>query len=126
MTVKTFLAVAAGLYAAFGLVFLIAPDTLTGMHGATLNPVGILLGRVLGASLLAMALVFWGAQDLGHDAQASALNGGIVYNAVCIVAGYNAITAGVVNSMGWGLVALHIVLLAGFAYFAFAGRRQAA
>ena len=126
MTVKAFLAVAAGLYAAFGLAFLIAPGTLMDMHGATLNPGGIVLGRVLGASLVAMALVFWGAQDLGHDAQAAALYGGIVYNAVGIVAAYNAIATGVINTMGWGLVAYHVVMLAGFAYFAYAGRRQAA
>ncbi len=126
MTVKAFLAAAAVLYAAFGLVFLISPDTLMGMHGANLNAGGILLGRVLGASLLAMALVFWGVKDCGRDAQASALYGGIVYNAIDLVAGYHAISAGVLNTMGWGLVALHVVLLAGFGYFAFAGKRQAA
>ncbi len=121
--VKMFLTAVAVLYSVFGLVFVLLPETLMGLHGASLNGAGSLIGRVLGASLLAMAVTFWGLKDLSREAQNPAIYGGIVYNAIDIVVGYQAVTNGVMNAMGWGLVGFHVVLLAGFIALAVADKR---
>ena len=123
MSTKLFFAVVAAINAFFGLAFLILPDDLMGAHGAILNPAGVLLGRVLGASLLGSAMVFWGLRNQSREAMLPALYGGIVYNVIDVVVGLFAVTGGILNAKGWALVIVHAALAAGFCYFTFAQRK---
>ena len=120
MTTSRFLTAVAVLYAIFGAAFVVAPDALMTLNGAPLNSGGVLLGRVLGASLLGFALIYWSVKDHAREAVQPMLYAGLVYNSIDIVVGYHAITTGVMNSLAWGLVTLHVLLTLGFAYFAIA------
>jgi hypothetical protein len=104
--------------AVFGAVFLTIPDILLAAHGASLNSGGVLLGRVLGASLLGMACIFWGLRGQTSAAQWPALLAGVIYNGLDVVVGTQAVIGGVLNGKGWGLVIFHALLASAFGYFA--------
>jgi hypothetical protein len=118
-----FLAIAAVIAALFGVGFLLAPERVVALYGGTLSPAGAVVGRILGSSLIAIAIMFWASREqLGADVLRAVLIAGPVANALDLVIMLHATVSGIVSGLGWTSVILHILLAAGFGYFAF-GRR---
>lgn len=119
----TWLIIAAVLYAIFGLGLLLVPEPFMAVYGVQLAASGAFMSRILGAALLGFALVFWwGRNAASSDLMTALMRASLVYNVIDLPIVIQASLAGTMNALGWGPVVLHIVLAAGFGYFAF-GRR---
>jgi hypothetical protein len=118
MTRSTWLAIAAILYAIFGLGLLIAPAPFMEMYGVALDASGQLMARILGSALASLSLMFWLYRARGAESVRPVLVTSFLYNAVDFFVVLAAVLAGTMNGMGWGPVVLHAFLAAGFGYFA--------
>jgi hypothetical protein len=118
-----FLAIAAAIAALFGIAFLLAPERVVALYGGTLNAAGEVVGRIGGSSLIALAIIFWAARgERGAETLRAALIAGLVANALDLLIMLHATASGIVSTLGWGSVVMHILLAAGFGYFAFTRR----
>jgi len=124
MKLNNFLVLATIVAAVFGLAFLIAPSQLVGLYGVKLTPATEVLGRVAGSTILAFAIIFWGARNgKGAEALKAAVVAGLVTNGLDALILAHATYTGLLNSYGWAQVAINGVLALGFAYFA-SGKRK--
>jgi hypothetical protein len=120
---NSFLALATIVAAVFGLAFLIAPGQLTALYGVTLTPATEVLGRIAGSTILAFAIVYWGARNgAGADAWKAAMVAGLVTNGLDFLIMLHAAGTGLVNAFGWASVAINGLLALGFAWFTFGKR----
>jgi hypothetical protein len=123
MKLNNFLLFATVVAALFGLAFLIAPSQLVALYGVKLTPATEVLGRIAGSTVLAFAIVYWGARNgKGGEALKAVLMAAFVTNGLDCLIMLHATYTGLVNSYGWAQAALNGVLALGFAYFA-SGKR---
>ena len=127
MKLSYFMVVAAIIAAIFGLAFLIAPSQLVALYGVKLTPATEVIGRIAGSSILAFALVFWGARDAkAAEALKAVMMAGLVANGLDALILLHATWTGLLNTYGWAQAALNGLLALGFAYFAFPKRAKRA
>ena len=120
-----FLTIVAIINAAFGLGLLLTPAMVLSRYGVTLDASGILTAKFLAAALIGQTLVLWmGRNELDSPAMNGILWGGFVANLLEGVAAKKAVLAGVMNSMGWSVVAMDILIAIGFASYLF-GKKKA-
>ncbi len=120
MGARTFLPVAAVLYAGFGLGLLLAPSPFMSVYGVMLDPGGAMMARILGAALVGFALLFWMIRAAASSAVTHAVFlSSFVYNVIDLPIVTLATLTGVMSAMGWSAVALHVFLAAGFGYLTF-------
>ena len=124
MNRSMFLIIAAVITALFGIALLLAPGQLAATYGTTFNPGGTVIARIGGSTLLAFTWVLWGARNgPGAEAMKALLVAGMVGNILNILISGQATMNGVIGyGIGCATVALHILLGAGFGYFAFVKR----
>jgi hypothetical protein len=126
MTRNNFLTLATAVAAVFGLALLFVPTQFVAFYGVKLTPALEVLGRIAGSTILAFAIVYWGAREnKGAEALKSIILAGFVTNAIdCIILVHATATA-LVNTYGWLQAAINGALALGFAYYAFGkkGRR---
>ncbi len=122
MTLRNFLTVAAIIAFAFGLGFILIPGPMLSLYGVGLDPVGTLVGRLFGASLLGFGVLNWLARDV-RDAWA--LRAIIIAELVADLIGFIYTLVGQlggvggINALGWSTVLIYLLLALGFAYFQF-------
>ena len=121
MTQSPFFIVVAIITVLFGLALLFIPDVLMSWYGATIEgEVGRLLGRVFGAAMIGLAIIYFMARDLAAGMPLTGLLwAGLVVNALHLILSVMATTGGTLSALGWGQALLHLVLGAGFAYLLF-------
>lgn len=121
MKLKTFSIIWAVLYIGFGLGLLIIPVQFMATYGVTLDSNGALMARILGAALTAYALTFYLNRNIASTDKGwyNLLLTSFIYDIVDIPIVLIATLNGVMNSMGWMPVGLHVFLAATFGYFAF-------
>jgi hypothetical protein len=118
MSLKNFLAFATLVAAVFGLAFLIVPSQLVAIYGVTLTPATAVIGRIAGSTILAFAIVFWGARNgNGAEALKAAMLAGLITNGLDCLILLHATWSGLLNAYGWPQAAINGVLALGFAYF---------
>jgi hypothetical protein len=123
MKLNTFLIAAAIVAVFFGLGFLIVPAQLVASYGGTLNPAGVVVGRITGSTILAFAIIFWGARNgKGPEALKAVLAAGFFTHGLDSFIMLHATWTGIVNALGWSAVAINGAFALGFAYFAFGKR----
>jgi len=124
MNRTTFLIIAAVITGLFGIGLLLAPAQMAATYGATLNPAGILIARIGGSALVALAWILWGARNgPGAEAMQAVLVAGIAANVLdLLISGYATMNGIIGYGIGWATVVLHLLLAVGFAYFAFGKR----
>ncbi len=123
MKISHFLTLAAAVAAIFGLAFLVIPSPLVLFFGVKLTPATEVLGRLAGSTILAFAIVYWGARNgKGAEALKAAVVAGLVTNGLDALILLHATWVGILNSYGWAQAAINGLLSAGFAYFAFGKR----
>ena len=125
MGARTFLPVAAVLYAGFGLGLLLAPSPFMSVYGVMLDPGGAMMARILGAALAGFALLFWmiRAATTASDVTHAVFLSSFVYNVIDLPIVTAATLTGVMSAVGWSAVALHVFLAAGFGFLAFGRKR---
>ena len=121
MKLSTFSLIWAVLYIGFGLGLLFIPVTFMATYGVTLDAGGNLMARILGAALIASALTFYFNRDIPSSDKSwyNLLLTSFIYNILDIPIVLMATLGGVMNSMGWIPVMLHVFLAATFGYFVF-------
>jgi hypothetical protein len=126
MRVTTFAVIWTILYIGFGLGLLFIPAQFMTTYGVTLDDGGTLMARILGAALASNALTFWFNRKVAPTEKAwrNLLLTSLIYNIVDIPIAAKATMDGVMNSMGWVPVGLHVFLAATMGYFAFSKTQQ--
>jgi hypothetical protein len=123
MKLNSFLTIATIVAAVFGLALLIVPSQFVAYYGVSLTPATEVLGRLAGSTILAFAIVYWGARNRkGTEALKAALVAGFVTNGLDSLILLHATSTGLLNSYGWAQAAINGLLALGFAYFAFGKR----
>lgn len=115
-------AVVANLY---GGAFVVAPVALTQLYGVTLTPGATMISRLFGAALLGIGLIAWflrGVEPASPHLRAVALSL-FISETIGFLVYLQAMLAGAVNALGWGVVAIYGFFAAGYGYFAFSRRR---
>jgi len=127
MNIKAFMIFVAIIATAYGLGFLLVPGHLVRLYGVATGPAVILGYRFFGVALLAIGLIFWFAKEsLDWTALRALLLGGAVSDAAGIVVAIWGSSTGIMNALGWSVVLIYVVLLAGSIYFLQLGSRQPA
>lgn len=125
MNLKSFIILVAIVATAYALGFLIIPKFIVGLYGVDTAPSVILGFRFFGVALLGVGLIFWFARDCRDSTAVRALlTGGAVSNAAGLVVAIWGTTTGIMNALGWSVVLIYIVLLAGCVYFLQLGSRH--
>ena len=104
----------------FGLGFVLMPEQVVDLYDVTLDDAGIYIANIFGAALLGFATMSWIARNSGaSDARKGLMWGLFVEHVVGFVFSLMAQTAGLMNAMGWSIVAIYGILALGYAYFLF-------
>ena len=121
MKLSTLMIVKAVVCLAFGVLLVAIPGPLMSLYGITLDQGGIFMARLYGASLLGNLMLTWFSRnDPGSEALSAAVLGLFVYDAVGLIVALIAMFSGVMNALGWSVVAIYLVMTAGYGYFQFA------
>ncbi len=120
MKLGPFLIVSAILHAVFGTAGLLVPEMMSGMFGIGLDAGGVTVARLLGATLLGVAVILWYSRNLvAAEILKGVLIGGFALNALSVVIALLAVTGGVMEPRAWIGIVIRLALAAGFGYFAF-------
>ena len=119
MKLSTFLIVKAIVCFLFAIGYIVAPVATGSIYEITLDPDGILMARFFGALLFGIGLILW----LSRNADWNMLKGITLSLFIADTAGFIialvAQLAGVMNSLGWIIVAIWLLLSLGLGYFRF-------
>lgn len=117
MTFRTLLIVKAVVCLVFGAFLLVAPSVLLGILGANLSAGGMFTGREYGAALIGILLLAWFAKNVkAADARGAILLQLLVYDAIGMIVTLRVVVSGVLNALGWGIVAVYAFFAAGSGY----------
>lgn len=114
MTFRALLITKAVVCLAFGVFLLAAPAALLGLLGASLVGAGLFTAREYGAAMIGTLLLTWFAKDVqARDARAAILLDLLVYDAIGVIITLAVVVTGVLNALGWGIVAVYAFLTVG-------------
>ncbi len=106
----------------FALGLLLVPAVLLDLFGFPNNAGAKLLGQLIGVELLVGGLVTYFAKDSTDFNTRQGIN---LSNLIACVIGFivslGGTLSGAMNSLGWVIVALYLLLALGFGYFQFLG-----
>jgi hypothetical protein len=117
MTFRRLLITKAVVCLVFGLFILLAPGTLLGLLGTTLNEGGTFTAREYGAALMGTLMLTWFAKDVGAaDARGAVLLDLLVYDLIGTVVTLWVVLSGVLNLLGWSIVVVYLFFTVGSGY----------
>lgn len=120
MKLSTLMVVKAIVCLGFGILLVAIPGLLMSLYGVTLGEGGILMARLYGASLLGNLMLTWFSRnDPGSEALRAAVLGLFVYDAVGLIVAVAAMLSGIMNPLGWSIVAIYLLFTVGYGYFQF-------
>lgn len=102
--------------------FVLAPELLMSLYGISLaDPAAVFVARLFGAALLIYCFVAWLARDAEDSAARRAIVlGFFMTGIVAFIVALQGQLSGVMNSLGWLVVGLYLVLIGvGYGYFHF-------
>ena len=120
MKFKTLMIIKAVICITFGFLLLVFPQFLLNLMGTELGPGGLFTAREYGAALIGTLLLTWFVRDAGESqARKAIILDLFIYDGIAlIVTSYNVLT-GVLNWLGWGIVAVYLFFTIGYGYFWF-------
>lgn len=105
----------------FGIGSVLAPQALISLLGANLDPAGVLMMQYGGAWLIGIGLLAWFARNAADsEARRAIVLAFLICYSIAFIVALLAQLADVLNALGWGTVALNLVLALGYGYFQFA------
>ena len=117
MTFRSLLLTKAAVCLAFGVPLLFVPGWLFGLLGATLGAAGLFAAREYAAAMFGTLMLTWFAQrTTAGDARRAILLDLLVYDAIGLVITVMVTLSGVLNVLGWGIVAVYAFFTSGSAY----------
>jgi hypothetical protein len=120
MKLSTLFVINAIVAAVFGVAFLLVPNQVGSLYGVEVNEILIYVVRLLGAELIAIAGVTWLARNADDSVARKAIVLSLfVGNAIGFVVTLIGQINNVVAAVGWGNVAIYLLLALGYGYFQF-------
>jgi hypothetical protein len=124
MTFRTLLISKAAVCMVFGILLLFAPVALIGLLGGELGLAGVFTAREYGAALVGTLLLTWFARSVkASDARRAILLDLLVYDAIGVVVTVHVVVSGVLNALGWAIVAVYLLFAVGSGYLLFGQNR---
>lgn len=106
----------------FALGLLLVPAVLLDLFGFSINDGTKLLGQLIGVELLVGGLVTFFAKDSTDFNTRQGINlSNLVACAIGFIVSLGGTLSGAMNSLGWVIVAIYLLLALGFGYFQFLG-----
>jgi len=108
MSFRSLLVIKAVVCLVFGISLLLAPAWLVGLLGGSLVGAGLFTAREYGAAMIGTLLLTWFAKDVqARDARKAILLDLLVYDAIGVIITLAVVLTGVLNVLGWGIVAVY-------------------
>lgn len=108
MSFRALLVTKAAVCLTFGAFLLAAPAVLFDLLGGSLTGAGLFTAREYGAAMIGTLLLTWfGRHIKAPDARAAILLNLLVYDAIGMVITLAVVRTGVLNALGWGIVAVY-------------------
>ena len=105
---------------AFGLGFVLAPGQILPLYGVAPDAALRLIGQLFGAVLISLALLTWLARNISDtEARRAIVFALLVGEALGFILALIGQLNGVLNALGWLVVAVYLFLALGLAYFQF-------
>jgi len=119
MKVTTFLTIKAIVSLAFGIALALLPVVLMGLYGVTLDPAGAFMARLVGACLIGIGLICWLGKSVADDAQRAITLALFIGDTVGFIVALVGQLSGLMNALGWMVVAIWLLLALGNGYCRF-------
>jgi hypothetical protein len=119
MKLSTFLILKAVICFIFGLGYLIAPVFVGSIYEIALDPDGIIMARFFGALLLGISLILWLSRNADWNVLKSITLSLCIADTIGFIIALVAQLGGVMNPLGWIIVAIWLLLALGLGYFRF-------
>jgi len=127
MKLSALMIVNAIIAAVFGLGFVFAPGQVTSLYSPETGAVLEYVAQLLGAALLAFAVLTWFARNVpDSEARRAIVLAMFVGDGVGFVLALIAQIQGIQNAMGWSTVVIYLLLALGFGYFRFIAKETPA
>ena len=124
MSRRTFVSIAALYSLANAIPGLIAPAAVASLYGATVDAQTALVGQMLAASYIGVAVINWTTRGCTDAALCRGIDAGnLVAWAISAVIWIYAASSGLTNAAGWFGAGLTVLFTVGWAYFLFVDRR---
>lgn len=113
MKFRTLLVTKALVCLVFGVFLLAAPSVLFNILGGSLGAAGRFAAREYGAAMIGTLFLTWLAKDVGAlNAKRAILLDLLVYDGIGVIITVAAVLTGVLNALGWGIVAVYLLFAA--------------
>ncbi len=119
MKLTNFLVFKAVVALAFGVGLAVVPVELMALYGMMLDPAGAMMARMVGALLIGVGLICWLDRSAEHRTLQNIILALCIGDTVGFLAVLVSQLAGLMNALGWIIVALWFVLAVGLGYFRF-------
>ena len=118
MKLKTLFIITTIIVTVFGVLFVVIPTTVYSFYGIESFPALTYMGQLFGAALLAIGLISWQSRNTADsDARKAIIFSFFIADGVGFIVALIGQLNNVVNALGWGTVAIYLLLSAGFGYF---------
>jgi hypothetical protein len=126
MKFSTLMIIKAVVCIGFAPLMLFFPEPLLGLFGTAFSSGAALTAREYGAALVGNFLLTWIARNAEDSvARRAIIIALFAYDAVALVACLFLQFSGVLNLLGWGVVAIYLFFTVGFGYFMMPQRKVA-
>jgi hypothetical protein len=118
MKFQTLMIIKAIVCLCLGTLILLVPKFTYSIFGISLAAGGAFAAREYGASLIGNLMVTWFARNAAEsDARWAIILGLCVYDAIGAIVTMAAQISGLLNPLGWSIVAIYLFFAVGFGYF---------
>ena len=120
MKLSTLMVIKAIICLGFGIPMILVPAKLMSLYGVTLDPGGMFMARLYGATLFGNLMLTWFSKnDSGSEALRAAVLALFVYDGLGFIVALVAVLSGVMSAFGWSVVGIYLFFTLGFGYFRF-------
>lgn len=120
MKFKTFMAVYAVISAVFGIGFILAPGLLLPIYGFEVSASINVIARLFGAALISLAILAWSIRGVEESESRKAITLALFVGELAgLVVAFIGQLGGVMNALGWVVVAIYLLMTVGLGYFQF-------
>ena len=119
MKLSSFLTSKAIISLVFGIGFVAIPAAVWSMYGVTLDPVGILMTRFLAACLIGIGLICWITRNADFNTLKGITLSLFIGDTIGFIVALSGQLGGLMNTLGWIIVAIWFLLALGLGYFRF-------
>jgi len=119
MKISNFLMVKSIISLSFGIGFAVIPAALWSIYGVTLDPTGILMTRFMAACLIGIGLICWITRNADWDTLKGITLSLCIADTIGFIVALSGQLSGIMNTLGWIIVAIWLLLALGLGYFRF-------